>query len=215
MHLAKRIIIAAAAAAAATALLSGSAGASTSLRPGNPGSSGTAVTHIYDNGTVPGSRGTWASAWITRTATISGGTPVAAFRCGEQAGPCYSYTALVRDQGRFRAIRGAPTPNQARPGRTITSAVIGRVNGVTPFSFFATARPDPGLVPATDRDAAYPAMWPELFFPAGTVFAGLTGIPFSYGYGASTPCGYQHWTFASSSGYGDLPRDGNITGCRR
>ena len=212
--MAKRIIVAAAGTVASTSILACAACASNGSRSWSPGPSGTAVTHIYDNGTVPGGRGTWASDWIARTATIRGGTPVAPSRCGQPSGPCYAYTVVVRDQGRFRAIRGAPTPNQVVPGRRIESTVTGRVSGYAPFSFYATARPNPRLVPAIARNVPYTTMWPELFFPAGTAFAGLTGIPFTVSYSAQTPCGSQLWTDASSNGYGDLARDGNITGCR-
>lgn len=172
------------------------------------------MTHIYNDGTVPGYGGNWASDWITRTATVSGGAPVAPSNCGETTGPCYSYTAVVRDQGSFRAIKGALTPNQVVPGRTITSAVTGWVSGYAPFSFYATGTPDPSLVPTSYLNAPYTTIWPELFFPAGTVFVGVTGIPFSFSYGAWTRCGFQHWTDSSSNDYGDLASDGNITGCR-
>ena len=214
MHIAKRIIIAAAGAVAATGLMAGAASASTSLNPWNPEPPGTAVTHIYNNGTVPGFAGPWASSSITRTATVLGGAPVAPSYCGETTGPCYSYTAEVRDQGWFRAIRGALTPNQVVPGRTIKSAVTGYVSGYAPFSFYATTTPNPSLVPKTYLNAPYTSTWPELFFPSGTTFAGITGIPFTFNYSAWTRCGFQHWTDSSYNDYGDVASAGNITGCR-
>jgi hypothetical protein len=214
VHLAKRIIIGAAVAAAATGLMSGAASASTSLSPWYPTPPGTAVTHVYNDDTVPGYGGNWASDWITRTASVSAGTPVAPANCGETSGPCYSYTAAVHDLGTFRAITGAATPNQVVPGRTILSAVKGIYTGSATFAFYATGAPNPKLVPKTYDDAPYLTDWPELFFPDGTTFVGVTGIPFTLNYSSWTQCGPQHWTESSSNDYGDLARDGNITGCR-
>ncbi|MGH3122070.1 MAG: hypothetical protein ACRDND_13735 [Streptosporangiaceae bacterium] len=39
----------------------------------------------------------------------------------------------------------------------------------------------------------------------------ITGYQVTYG--ASTRCGPQHWTGSSTNGHGNLPFDGNITGC--
>jgi len=214
VHLAKRIIIGAAVAAAGMGLMSGVAGASTSLSPWNPAPPGNAVTHVYNDDTVPGYGGNWATDWLTRTASVSAGTPVAPSNCDETTGPCYSYTAGVKDEGTFRAITGAETPNQVVPGRTILSAVKGFVTGSASFAFYATGVPNPKLVPATYDNAPYLTDWPELFFPEGTTFVGVTGIPFSLDYSAWTKCGQQHWLETSSNDYGDLARDGNITGCR-
>jgi len=43
----------------------------------------------------------------------------------------------------------------------------------------------------------HPATWPELFFPGGTTFKGLTIGPFGVVYRAWTFCGPQSWTYAS------------------
>ena len=59
----------------------------------------------------------------------------------------------------------------------------------------------------------HPATWPELFFPGGTTFKGLTIGPFGVVYRAWTFCGPQSWTYASWNGLGNRPWDGNITGC--
>ena len=214
MQLAKRIIIGAAIAAAATGLTTGVANASTSLQPWYPPPPATiAVTHISNIGTVPGNGGNWASDTLVRRATVAGGNPVAPSYCGETTGWCFSYTAVVRDTGSFTAIRGALAPNQWVKGKRIRSAVSGSVSGIAQYTFYATTQPHSGLVPKYYLNNTLPTLWPELFFPAGTTFVGVTGTPFTVSYGAWTACGYQRWTESSYNGYGNLPGDGNIVGC--
>ena len=214
MHLTKQVIVATAAAAAAMTLMAGAANASAIDSPWGHGSPVVAVTHVTNDGTVPGYGGSWASDSITRTATVSGGTAVAPSYCGDTTGSCYSYTAQVLDLGSFTATSGALTPNQVTPGKTIKSAVWGYVSGYAPFSFYATGTPDASLVPKTYENGPYLTDWPELFFPYGTTkFVGVTGLPFSFVYGALTPCGLQIWNESSSNDYGNLATDGNIAGC--
>jgi hypothetical protein len=145
---------------------------------------------------------------------LSGGFPAPASRCGKTAGPCYGFAATVTDQGTFRASAGALTPNQSVPGKHIAGLVTGTVSGTGFFrTFYATARPDAGLVPRWAANAFYVTSWPAQFFPPGTTITGLQLTGWSVSYGAWTGCGAQQWTDSSSNGYGDLPRDGNIAGC--
>jgi hypothetical protein len=194
-------------------LMAGAANASAIDSQGDHGPPVIAVTQVTNQGTVTGYGGNWASDSITRTATVSGGTAVAPSYCGHTTGPCYSYTAQVLDLGSFTATSGALTPNQVTPGKTIKSAVRGYLSGYAPFSFYATGTPEASLVPRTYDNAPYLTDWPELFFPYGTTFAGVTGLPFSFVYGALTPCGLQIWNESSSNDYGNLATDGNIVGC--
>jgi len=202
-------------AALAMALTAGMAGSASAATRSSQDVSRTqiAVTHVDNDGTVPGYGGNWASDSVVRTATVSGGKAVDPSNCGETTGPCYSFTAGVLDVGSFTATSGAETPNQVVPGTDIKSTVNGYVSGYASFSFYATGVPDSSLVPKTYSDAPYLTDWPELFFPYGTTFVGVTGIPFTYIYGALTHCGAQVWTESSSNDYGNLARDGNITGC--
>jgi len=172
-----------------------------------------AVTRISNSG-IPGNGGSWASDQVTRTAVLSGGFPAPPSRCGKASGPCYGFAATVTDQGTFRASAGALTPNQSVPGKHIAGLVTGTVNGTGFFgTFYATARPDAGLVPRWAVNAFYVTSWPAQFFPAGTIITGLQLTGWSERYGAWTGCGAQQWTDSSANGYGDLPRDGNILGC--
>jgi hypothetical protein len=52
-----------------------------------------------------------------------------------------------------------------------------------------------------------------LFFPIGTKFSPLLITGYQVTYGAWTRCGPQRWTDSSTNGHGNLPLDGNITGC--
>jgi hypothetical protein len=215
MNMLKRILVTAAGVAMATGLMAGVANASTTMSPwpGPPWST-TAWTWV-PNLSVPGHGGAWASETVLRTATVSGGYPVPSRRCGEATGPCFGYTATLRDDGSFRTYRHALTPNQDRRGQRITSVVTGDVSANVSFStFYATARPSASLVPKRYYGGfTAAATWPELFFPHGTTFAKVKADPWKLTYSASTACGTQRWTDASDNGHGDLWWDGNITGC--
>ena len=76
-------------------------------------------------------------------------------------------------------------------------------------TFFATALSSAHRVPGFNFGAANPSgTRPELFFPPGTVFAGLSENVFSYSYHA----GGQRWTDTSSDSSGQIPSAGDITG---
>ena len=214
MNLFKRILMTAAGAAMATGLTAGAAQASTTAASGTFNQWPVTARTWVSTPDVPGNGGVWAGESVLRTATVSGGYPVAPSYCGETWGPCFAYTATVHDQGAFRTYRHALTPNQDRPGRRIYSVVSGNANGNANFgTFYATTRPDANLVPAFFRDGfGAAATWPELFFPHGTTF-GVSIGQWSATYSAWTACGPQRWTDASWNGHGNLPWDGNITGC--
>ena len=81
-------------------------------------------------------------------------------------------------------------------------------NGEFP-SFYATELPDAHKVPGiNDGDANPSTTWPELAFPAGTQFTGLSEDTFSYSYHH----GAQHWLDADSNSGGQSADAGNITG---
>jgi hypothetical protein len=175
----------------------------------------TAVTRVDNGGTVPGNGGNWASDSFTRTATLTGGARVSPDLCGKSAGSCYDFTAVVSDQGTFRSLAGTLAPNQSAPGERVLSTVSGAMTGRAAFGvFYAAAQPDANLVPTVAANTWTAATWPDLFFPKGTMIAGLDLGPWNLTYTAATSCGTQQWRDSSSNGYGDLPFDGNISGCR-
>jgi hypothetical protein len=175
----------------------------------------TAITRIVNAGTVPGNGGKWASDSFTRTATLTGGERVSPGLCGRSSGTCYGFTAMVSDQGTFRSLAGVLTPNQSAPGKRVLSEVTGSVTGRAVFAiFYATTLPDANLVPSFAANTWTAATWPDAFFPKGSTLTGLDLGPWSLTYTASAPCGGQQWRDSSGDGYGDLPFDGNILGCR-
>jgi hypothetical protein len=123
-----------------------------------------------------------------------------------------SGATLTDTNGTFSTIGGAFTPNQGAPftGDHIRGLVHGSMSGTGDFgSFFATALPSARLVPEFNFGASNPSdTWPELFFPPGTTFAGVSEGVFSYTYRAPG----QRWVDSSTDGDGQLPSAGNITG---
>lgn len=213
MRLVTRTSIAAAGAVAAVGIMAVGASASTVAHYRHYWPV-TATTRIV-NRDVSGNNGNWAKDRGTRTVTIRGGYSVAPSNCGVTTGSCYAYTATLEDEGSFRTISGAFTPNQVVPGLHLKSVVNGSFKGSAQFAtFYATTKPNAYLVPRfLSGDANPTSTWPELLFHSGTTFAGLTIAPWSWSYHAFTSCGYQHWTYSSSNGDGNLAGDGNIVGC--
>jgi hypothetical protein len=213
MRLVTRTSIATAGAIAAVGIMAVGASASTvpNYRHHWPVTATTRIVNRDDSG----NNGNWAKDRFTRTVTVRGGYSVASSNCGLTTGSCYAYTATLWDAGSFRTISGAFTPNQVVAGLQLKSVVEGSMRGSAQFAtFYATAKPKADLVPRfLSGDADSTSTWPELFFPSGTTFAGLTIAPWSWSYHAFTRCGYQHWTDASSNGSGNLAGDGNIVGC--
>jgi hypothetical protein len=213
MYLVKRALISSAGAAMAVGLLAGTASAATAFPPPPPITTVTATTTV--NTLAGGNGGFWAGVTVTRTATVTGGTPVPAWFCGPGAPACFRYRATLGDHGLFRTLFGARTPNQYRPGRHIHGIVNGRLSGSGTFAtFFASRHPSQFNVPTSvSGPAGAPGLWPERFFSAGTRFSGVRMLPWSFSYTAPTFCGLQTWTDASWNGGGNLRFDGNITGC--
>jgi hypothetical protein len=161
-----------------------------------------------------GGNGNWAEDNFLREARVGTQTAVAASNCGVGATTCYqiSGATLTDTDGTFTTIRGAFTPNQGAPftGDHIRDVVDGKMSGTGDFgSFFATALPSASRVPEFNFGANNPSgTWPELFFPPGTTFTGLSEGVFSYTYHA----GAQRWVDSSSDSSGQIPSAGNITG---
>jgi len=59
----------------------------------------------------------------------------------------------------------------------------------------------------------HPATWPELFFPGGTTFKGLTIGPFGVVYPRLDVLRTPELDLRLLNGLGNRPWDGNITGC--
>lgn len=153
----------------------------------------------------------WAYGTFTRRTwiTFRGSAPLV--DCGTFEGRCYAYTASFYDYGTFTTVRGSQSPNHgAHAGVLISDQVQGEFHGYGMFTtFFATARPQPGLLPSTVSGNVYSDFrWPELFFPASTTFAGV----FETDYGDYYVAPQQRWVDTSFDDNGQLPADGNITG---
>ena len=182
----------------------------------------TATTHLSARADS-GGNGTWALDNFTRVATVTSQGSVPPVNCGSSyTGPCYAYTASLKDSGRFMTINGAFAPNQGAPytGMLIASRVKGQFKGYGTFTtFFATAKPKAQLVPkyvAGNPAGDESSNWPTLFFPSGTTLVCVNEATFGYLYTAHVRhhrhAGKQHWADTSANGAGQLPADGNITG---
>lgn len=178
----------------------------------------TVHSHTYTVSTVlshrsdSGGNGTWAYDRFTRVAkvTLRGSAPLS--DCGTVTGNCYAFTASLDDNGHFRAIQGAFTPNQGAPftGNTITGHPHGDMHGYGLFgTFYATELPDTSLVPRfVHGDANKSSLWPTLFFgPSATVVGSGNENDWGYFYHAS----HQRWADASFNSGGQVPSAGNIS----
>ena len=170
-----------------------------------------AVTQVVQRGDRSGAVSPWAYDAFTRKAwvTFRGSAPL--IYCGTSVGLCYAYTASFYDHGTFMTVAGSQSPNQgAHSGVLISRQVQGSFHGYGMFmTFFATTRPQAGLVPSTvSGDVHSNYRWPELFFPPSTTFAGV----YESDYGSYYVAPQQRWVNTSFDGYGQLAVDGNITG---
>jgi hypothetical protein len=198
----------------------------------------TRIVNRYDSG----GNGNWAYDTFTRTLTVTylgKVTPAQILADPALALTPYEFDATLADQGTFKDIPGAFTPNQGghdaglilRPGQ-----VTGTMNGYGQFPvFYASAKDARGLAPRVLRgvaeNALYPSStWPELAFPAGTTFADLSETGFGYYYQVPAVTvtsvrwvhGHrvvthrtiraQNWADTALNGDGQLRFDGNITG---
>lgn len=200
----------------------------------------TAVTHI-SNRDDGGGGGVWAKDSFTRTLTVNylgKVTPAQIAANPALATTPYIYNAQLSDQGSFRDLPGQLTPNQGghNAGRVLKPVqVSGPMSGYGQFGvFYASAKAHNGLVPTALRgsiNSAYPSStWPELAFPAGTTFSGVSESGYDYNYQAVPFTKYivkvvngkrvivpvhgfkQHWDDSAWNGDGQLRADGNITG---
>jgi hypothetical protein len=211
----------------------GAASASTTARHAKPVEAITSIVNRADNG---GGGNQWAYDSFTRDLKVS--------YLGKSADPAmaatpYMYYATITDTGTFRDMPGQLAPNQGshnvgkvlRPGQ-----VTGPMTGSGQWGvFYASARAHNGLAPTVLRgvklNALYPSStWPELAFPQGTTFSGLSESSYDYNYQAVPFTKYvvktvngkrvivkvtgfrQHWEDAWFNGDGQLPHDGNILG---
>ncbi|HLM88196.1 MAG TPA: hypothetical protein VK284_04075 [Streptosporangiaceae bacterium] len=201
----------------------------------------TAVTHIshrYDGGGA----GNWAVDKFSRTLQIQ--------YLGKSTDPAYAktpymYTATISDTGTFVNLPGQLAPNQggSHHGQVMKpNQVSGTMTGSGQFGlFYASAKDARGLVPralnsfALNANPAYGSpVWPELAFPAGTVFSGVNEAGFGYYYNVPaltvTHVTYkwvhgkkvavkhvqalkaQNWADTAWNDAGQAPRDGQILG---
>jgi hypothetical protein len=226
MNILAKLIPAGVLAAGLPLLASTAASASQAAQPAVSPHSITAITAML-NRDDSGGNGNWAKDSFVRVLTVTqqkATVPLA--DCSPTATVCYAFTASLKDAGSFRTISGAYTPNQggADAGEHIRGVVQGQMLGAGDFAtFYATALPSARLVPLFNTGDANPSyLWPELAFPAGTVFSGLNEDPWGYSYTAKVQTGVrghsvvqtQRWADTSdlANDGGQGPTAGNITG---
>jgi hypothetical protein len=217
----------------------------------------TATTQIR-NRPDSGGNGYWANDKFTRvlSLTYQGKATAAQIAANPAlAATPYAYTAQLSDKGTFLDMPGQYTPNQSghNLGKILRPVQVGgSMTGTGYFAeFFTSARAnsphsyanlgveiaenDHGVVTGPNFHSS--GLWPELAFPAGTVFAspaGVAGPPseiqFGYLYTVPAYTTYtthvvngkvvkvahvhkaQTWEDASWNSAGQLRADGNITG---
>lgn len=179
---------------AAVAALKGANGADAIL----PVTADTMVTGRPDtatDGTV------WAKDSMTRTLTVVRQHATKASDCGAGAVKCWYYTGTIRDNGTFTTVAGAHGPNSVTP---ISGIVEGTVNGVYEIEFNATSdKPNPALVDSTVTGSSPSTSdWMKMAFPAGTQFAGFTGVDYTWVYKAPKTC--EVHTQATAANTGDI-----------
>lgn len=172
----------------------GAAGADATLTV----SAATSLANRVDSG----GHGNWATDTLSRTALITRDHKVAASKCGATAAACWFYTGRVNDAGTFLTITGAQSPGAGTviPGQHVAGAIA----GYSTFEIFASSdTPDASLVPATTTgNGQSTSDWMKLFFPAGTLFAGMTQPTWSWTYTTQTTC--EKWVNALAGNTGDI-----------
>lgn len=218
MNVLTKLIPASVLAAGLPLLAATTANASQATPPSSHPHSIAAVT-LMVNRDDSGGNGNWAKDDFIRVLTVTRqGSTVPSADCSPTATVCYAFTASLKDAGSFRTISGAFTPNQggADAGEHIRGVVQGEMHGSGGFAtFYATALPSALRVPRFNAGDANPSyLWPELAFPAGTVFAGLNEDTFGYFYTAQVHFRVQRWADTSdpANDDGQGPTAGNITG---
>jgi hypothetical protein len=226
MNARKSLLTKALLSAGAFAVLAGSAG--TAVASAHTVAPVTTVTHLI-NRNDGGGNGTWAYDTFTRTMTLN--------YLGKSTDPAhaaapYEYNAVVSDQGTFKTIPGAFTPDQGgrdlgrhiRPTQengTMTGfgqwgVFYSSVKANSPRSFYDSGVP---IRLSGGQNLAYPSStWPTLAFPATATIQGLNEA--GYGYGYTVPAHVvnhrvikaQTWNDTAWNGDGQIaPGDGNIS----
>jgi hypothetical protein len=251
MNARKSLLTKALLSAGAFAVLAGSAGtlatsaASAATHPA-PLTAVTKITNRLDGG----GGGSWAYDSFARNLALTylGKVTPAMVAANPALAPylgMYQYNATLNDSGTFKDMPGQLTPNQGKDhGRTLKPVqVSGPMAGYGQFGvFYASQRAlsyhgvlytVPPALKGTARNASpqyASSVWPELAFPNGTVFAGVTESGYSYTYKAvpvykvttvngkkvTTLAGYkQQWVDSAWNGDGQLRGDGDILGLSR
>jgi hypothetical protein len=182
----------------------------------------TAVSVLHNRADVGASNNPWAYDNFTRTLTIR---PTGS--SGTGASTIYYYSASYKDNGTFKTVNGALTPNQSGPyaGQTENGSVTGTMTGFEQYSFTATSLPNMKLVPASPAPGTGSTdAWYKLAFPAGTTFGG-SGLG-NWGWHYNGPVvvtldstgkhviaiHHERWNETYSNNGGQLAQDGNING---
>jgi hypothetical protein len=209
----------------AIGVLATAGAASASAATVHPLTAKTQITNRLDGG----GNGSWAYDTFNRVLSLQ--------YLGKSADPAhatapYMYDAQVRDTGTFKDIPGKYTPDQGGKDLGLIlkpNQVTGTMEGSGQWGvFYASSKDARGLVPSHLNGPAlntlYPSStWPELAFPQGTVFNGVSEFNYSYEYTVPattvTHNGHKHvykaqtWLDTASNGDGQLSHaDGNITG---
>ena len=250
MNARKSLLTKALLSAGAFAVLAGSAGtlATSAASAATHPAPLTAVTKITNRD--GGGGGSWAYDSFARNLALTylGKVTPAMVAANPALAPylgMYQYNATLNDSGTFKDMPGQLTPNQGKDhGRTLKPVqVSGPMAGYGQFGvFYASQRAlsyhgvlytVPPALKGTARNASpqyASSVWPELAFPNGTVFAGVTESGYSYTYKAvpvykvttvngkkvTTLAGYkQQWVDSAWNGDGQLRGDGDILGLSR
>ena len=146
---------------------------------------------------------------MTRTVTVTRQQAAEASKCGPSAVQCWFFTGTIIDNGTFRTVDGALSPNS---GAAIHGNVSGAFSGGAQVEFYAdNATPDATRVPAT-RAGAVPATstWIDELFPDGTHFAGEALPSYSWTYGGTSTC--EQFTETWANGASSQTDTGDIQG---
>jgi hypothetical protein len=179
----------------------------------------TATTQVSNHPENP----TWAYDDFARTLTVSADSTATdcAALTGFVAVADTCYKATVADTGQFHAILGALSPNQSTAGVKISHSVSGSMTGGASYVLYApvTDTPSAANIESTqDDNFTAPTVvdhktsdWPAQAFatPSAVVAAytnGGNGWSWTYKTQAET------WIDGGTTGAGELPGNGNITG---
>lgn len=157
-------------------------------------SASTAVSDRDDSG----AHGDWAKDAMTRVVTVTRQHASQASKCGPSAVQCWFFTGTVIDNGTFRTVDGALSPNAGTP---IHGNVSGTFSGGAQVEFYADyPAPSADRVPVTQAgDAPATSRWFESLFPDGTRFAAESLPSYSWTYGGTALCEQFTETWANGA----------------